>query len=167
METAVMWRVLSRFSRYCAAGSFNHSSYLCDYKNLHLMGVFPGCLYLADVCTCFRWTRACRRGWRQGWSWRCACDQSPTALTGWLTSSPHVASCCCCGMRATRTTGAPTSGATSWRQTSTRWAGAASMARPWERQRVRRGCLQISQNLCFFFSFDCLQRAYMQYELNN
>lgn len=162
-----MRRLLGRFSQYCAAGSFNHSSYLCDFKKMHFMGVFPGCLYLADVCTCFRWTRACRRGWRQVWSWRCACDQSPTALTGWLTSSPHVASCCYCGTRATRTTGAPTSGATSWRQTSTHWAGAASMARPWERQRVRRGCLLISQSLWLLFSFDCLQRANMQYELNN
>lgn len=118
-------------------------------KKKPLIRVFfqVACLWTqsADLCLCFRWTRACRRAWCQVWSWRCACARSPTALTGWLTSSPHVASCCCFGTRDTRMTVAPTSGATSWRQTSTRWAGAASMARPWGHQRVRRGCLLMNR----------------------
>ena len=90
-------------------------------------------------CRSLRWTRACRQDSPQAWSWRCACALRLTVLTGWPTSSPHVASCCCYATRDTKMTVAPTSGVTSWRRISTRWAGAGSMGRPWGPLRVRSG----------------------------
>lgn len=96
-----------------------------------------------------RWTRVCRLDSPLAWSWRCACAQRLTVLTGWPTSSPHVASCCCYATRDTKTTVVPTSGVTSWRRISTRWAGAGSMGRPWGPPRVRSGwCWNVF--FCFF-----------------
>ena len=109
-----------------------------------------------------RWTRVCRLDSPLAWSWRCACAQRLTVLTGWPTSSPHVASCCCYATRDTKTTVVPTSGVTSWRRISTRWAGAGSMGRPWGPPRVRSGwCWNVffvSLGLFFFccmFAFFC------------
>lgn len=114
-------------------------------------------------CLCLRWTRACRQDSPQAWSWRCACAQRLAVLTGWPTSSPHVASCCCYATRGTKTTAVPTSGVTSWRRISTRWAGAGSMGRPWGPLRVRSGLCWNVWVIClfgviyfFFFCFCCM-----------